>query len=339
MGDDLMVDGFLHALDQLGVRSEGQLSSLCPLDISSQQKRFPAMQWIDSKQPSVWQSAVAQADVLIGLGATPFQLSSGDWLLQHLTDVLKVIPPEKEVFFVNVGAELEMLPKAKEFAAILNRVNRCSTRDSFSYSILEKLSVEPAKRLTIGADLANISLERLAGQTVADRKFPLGIVLGIDTLSRADKNAVRDFLKKTPGPIAFITGDYRDAVGFEFHLFKRWTRNWFSPLRKKLVLRRPDYGTCTMSELIQPLAECETILSSRFHGLLAAAWLGCKVAALGRSSKVVALAKELDIPYVEPPFDSNAIQALASQAVTVSPKRLKQLREKALEGILACKFW
>ena len=339
MGDDLMLAGFLDALDQFGVSYNGRFSSLCSYNVASQNLRFPMINWIDSATSPSWRLALARTEMVIGLGDTPFQLTSGDWSLKHLEEVCKCIPTETETVFINIGAEQECLSKAKDFAAILHHVNRCSTRDSFSHSVLRKISPDSNTQLSVGGDLANISLESISRQLSSNGKFKLGVILGYDTLSSADLSAIKEAIKTMRDPVAFITGDYRDGPGFEFQLFKSWTKHWLSPLRRKLILRRPDYGLCTLLDLVQPVAECETVLSSRFHGLLAAAWLGCRVAALGRSSKVVALAKECNIPCIEPPFDSQRVQALIKDASVVARTRLKQFKEESLNGILACKFW
>jgi hypothetical protein len=170
-------------------------------------------------------------------------------------------------------------------------------------------------------------------------EFKLGVIIGYDTLSKRDLASIKDALNTLRHPVAFITGDCRDGPGFEYQLFKSWTKHWFSPLRGKLVLRRPDYDRCALLDLVKPVTECETILSSRFHGILTAAWFGCKVAALGRGTKVTALAKECDIPCVEPPFDAEKIRETIKNACPVDRNRLREIKEMSLSGVLKCKFW
>ena len=339
MGDDLMLAGFLQALDHFGVSYKGRFSSLCSHNVASQTTRFPKINWIDSSTSPNWRLALARTELVVGLGDTPFQLTSGDWSLKHLEEVCKCIPAGAETVFINIGAEQECLSRAADFAAVLHNVGRCSTRDSFSHSVLRKVSRNSNTQLSVGGDLANISLENISRQLSSNGKFKLAVIVGYDTLSTADLSAIKDAIIATSGPVSFITGDCRDGPGFEFELFKSWTKPFFSPLRRKLQLRRPDYGLCTLLELVQPVAECEVVLSSRLHGLLTAAWLGCRVAALGRSSKVVALAKECNIPCIEPPLDSGRIRDLIKNASVVDRARLKQCREESLDGILACKFW
>jgi hypothetical protein len=198
--------------------------------------------------------------------------------------------------------------------------------------------VKGASEIHIGGDLANISLPHLVKLVTPEKKYSLGIVLGFDTLSNEDLDMTKGFLKgrQSKTRTAFITGDARDGIGFEYQLYKSWIKGWFSPLRRKLSLRRPDYAVCSLEDLVRPFAECETIISSRYHGLLTAAWFGCKVAAIGRSSKVVALARALGVPVVVPPIKQDDLKALEKAAVRVAPELLEKLRKAALAGISAC---
>jgi polysaccharide pyruvyl transferase WcaK-like protein len=339
MGDDLMMQGFMSALEQSPSVTLGEITCFCAWDIASQRRRFPQLTWIDSKDDSAFQRAVERAEIIIGLGSTAFQLTSGDWFLKFVVRALSLIKPETKVFFINVGAETEILPRAKDFAGVLRRVNHCSTRDAFSQGVLSGLGVKSTSEIHIGGDLANISLPNLVKSvTLGKKKHSLGIVLGHDTLSSQDLDMARKFLEDRPSATrtAFITGDARDGAGFEYHLYKTWTKGWFSTMKRKLSLRRPDYTVCSMEDLVRPFAECETIISSRYHGLLTAAWFGCKVAAIGRGSKVTALAEALNVPVIIPPIKPGDLEGLEKTAVRVAPERLEEMRKAALAGISAC---
>jgi len=339
MGDDLMMAGFLEGLSHCGVQYAGRLASLSAFDIGSQRKRFPGIEWFGYKGQADLDRLLKKAELVLGVGDTPFQITCGDWFLRKLEHVFGSQRAGAEAMFINVGAEEEILPRAGEFAPILRRLSRCSTRDAFSHSVLQRLSAEPATNVLPGGDLAHISLERLAGTIAAERRHSLGLVVGIDTLSAHDQDAIKGYLGMVRGPVAFITGDCRDGPGFEWQLFKSWTKPWLSPLRRKLILRRPDYGSCGLEELVLPLAECETILSSRLHGIMAAAWLGCRVAAIGRSSKVVAFAEQLGVPCARPPLTEDAVRNVVQRAVVVPRWVLTECREAAYRGLTACKFW
>ena len=339
MGDDLMVDGFLRGIQKLQLADPGSITCLCGGDISSQRRRFPGITWIETKDDPAVQLALNHAKTIIGFGGTPFQLTSGDWLLRRIVNIFSRIRPEVKVVFINVGAETEIFPRAEEFAKILRRINCCSVRDAFSHSVLCELNVKSATEIHIGGDLANISLEMLVKPVPFQRKHSFGIVLGHDTLSNEDLATVNKFLKGRlfKPRTAFITGDSRDEHGFEFSLYKSWTKTWHSILKRKLVLRRPDYAVCAIDDLVRPFAECKTVMTSRYHGLLTAAWFGCKVAAIGRSSKVTALARSLNVPVVTPPIKPGDLDRLEKKAVYVARERLMEMQKAALHGLSICR--
>jgi polysaccharide pyruvyl transferase WcaK-like protein len=327
LGDDLMLDGFLRGIEHCGVAYEGRLSSLSAHDIGSQRTRFPRVRWVDSRNQHTLFEAIARAELLLGVGDTPFQVTCGDWFLRHLSAIMDHLDAGTEAIFIGVGAEEEVLERAPDFVPILQRVSRCSTRDAFSCAVLRRLSAQAATCLSVGGDLAHISLEQLAAAVSPNRQFALGVVLGIDTLSGADLGVIRGFLQALPGPVAFITQDCRDEPG------------WRSALRAKLIPRRPDYAACTVAELVLPFAECATILTSRLHGILAAAWMGCRVAAIGRSSKVIAIAEKLGVPLVKPPLGEEVLRSVMVHAIHVPRDLLVKCRDEAYEGLEACRFW
>lgn len=337
-GDDLMMDGFLRALKHFGFDYEGRIVSFTWSGLASQRIRFPHLTWVGSDE-GMQDTHLTSAKIILGVGDTPFQFTCGDWFLRRLEGIVETIADDAQLIFINVGAEEEALQAADGFGEVLRRVNRCSTRDAMSLSVLKRLGRHTDDRLCQGGDLAGISLRAMATEICLSRRFRLGVILGHDTLSEKDLDAAKTFLEGFPRPIAFITGDSRDGSGFEYQLFRSWTKHWFSPIRKKLILLRPNYESCNLKDLINPIADCDVILSSRFHGILAAAWLGCRVAAIGRSSKVTALAQQFGIPCVQPPLNASAIKVAVDYATMVDRELLEAHREMALQGVLACKFW
>jgi len=337
-GDDLMMDGFLRALKYYGFDYEERLVSFTSSGLASQRIRFPHVKWVGTDE-GMQDTFLASSKVILGVGDTPFQYTCGDWFLRRLEQIVETIADDAQLVFINVGAEEEALEAGDGFGAVLGRVNRCSTRDAMSLSVLKRLGRRADDRLCQGGDLAGISLQAMSANIRRDRRFRLGVILGHDTFSERDLDAAKIFLEGLPGPIAFITGDSRDGSGFEYQLFRSWTKRWFSPLRKKLILMRPHYDSCALKDLIQPIAECDVILSSRFHGILAAAWMGCRVAAIGRSSKVVALAHQFGIPCVHLPLNISSIKVAVENATVVDCELLEAHRKMALQGVLACKFW
>jgi hypothetical protein len=161
----------------------------------------------------------------------------------------------------------------------------------------------------------------------------LGVIVAGDTLSRKDLGQVREFIAGQPETVRFIAQEVRNERSQERYLYSRFAGSWFSNFKRKASLSVPDYAAGSVAELVQPIAECETLVSSRYHGLLIGAWAGCKIAAIGRSSKVSALARQLQIPCCTPPLTISNLEELRSRAVAVDPASLRRLSETARAGI------
>jgi polysaccharide pyruvyl transferase WcaK-like protein len=95
----------------------------------------------------------------------------------------------------------------------------------------------------------------------------------------------------------------------------------------------PDYARGSIADLLAPISRCRTILSSRYHAALAAAWMGCRIGVIARSSKVRAIAEELQLPLLAPPVALETLQELADQAIPVSRGVLADFAEKAIAGV------
>ncbi len=95
----------------------------------------------------------------------------------------------------------------------------------------------------------------------------------------------------------------------------------------------PAYADATLEELVLPIADCQSVLSSLYHGLLAAARLGKRVAGFGNTSKVATLARDLGVPHFAGPLASEGLHALRRDACVVPRERLEMLRSRALAGL------
>ena len=335
IGDDLMIAGFIKAISQIYSQdSSCKLYSLTRWNINSQRVRFPEIAWI-STTDSISEKYLdsSQIQCWAGIGDTPFQLTSGEWFLEFQLSQLNNINSFQNKVLVSVGAESEIEPRSRDFAKIADVFDRISTRDIHSYKIITQLLGIAEDRIYCGADLANISLFNLVYQKKFEKKFNLGLIVAGDTLSKKDIRSVGNFIQNSSEPIAFIAGETRLLNYVERGIYARLTRFPLSKVKKMSTLCVPHYDKGSIEDLVAPICACETIISSRYHGLLTAAWAGCKVAAIGRSSKVSALAELLKIPYAELPITPEKLKTLSEQAVIVSTDILLSLKEKALQSV------
>lgn len=335
IGDDLMVSGFQQALLILHSGILPKVYAKSKWNLESQKLRFPDINWLPSSQSFNSNTVnIPETECWAGVGDTPFQLTCGNWFLDFLLSERGKISHFKHKVLVGVGCETEIQDKQKEFSLIADVFDRISVRDEHSYHILVDLLKVSSQKVFIGSDLANISLPIILGEpNIQSRQFKLGLILAGDTFSKKDIQEVAEFLAQQENTTAFIAGETRKLKNSELDIFANLTKFPWSKLRSKIVLKVPNYSQGSLYDLVQPVCACETVISSRYHGLLAAAWAGCKVAAIGRSSKVSALAKELNIPYCSLPITRNKLDSLLKEASKVSNTILMTQKEKALAGV------
>ncbi|PKN52055.1 MAG: hypothetical protein CVU55_08340 [Deltaproteobacteria bacterium HGW-Deltaproteobacteria-13] len=333
IGDDLMIAGFQKALSSYrGVQFKAHVAT--GYFIESQQKRFPDILWHRELPDNAQDKAAAIHTTWVGPGATPFQLTCGDYVLKYWLEQLPFIKTFDRKCLVNVGAEQEIEPEKERFSIVANVFDKISTRDQHSADILTKMLGLSGSKIYAGADLANIILaDYIDKHRSIKKKFNLGVIIAADTLSDGDIAGVKDFLVTRWRPTSFIAGDMREIERHECFIYRQMIADlgWWA--RKKLVLSVPDYMNGDIRALLSPIDDCSTIISSRYHGLLIAAWMGCKVAAIARSSKIPPLAEALRIPVCYPPLTRQKLETMQKEACVVSRNILMDTKEKALEAV------
>jgi polysaccharide pyruvyl transferase WcaK-like protein len=323
IGDDLMVAGFLDAIAALRPRFWPRLYGACAHNVLSQRKRFGQILWNPRARPDV--------DCWAGVGGTPFQTTCGDWMLDFFQRELPRTRNIPRRVLVAIGVEGEIESRRGEYSAVAQEFQHISTRDEFSRAILvERLGV-PEARVMAGADLANLSLARLFADTTPPKKeYRLGLTLAGDTLSPQDFCEIEKFLASRTHPVAFIACETRLASYFERGIHPRLAARLPAG---RLDIRFCQYSDDDLTEMVRPIAECETVISGRYHGLLAAAWAGCKVAAIGRSSKLTALAAELEVPIAPLPLDHCRLAELTGEAVVVRRDILRRMESRVSRAV------
>lgn len=332
IGDDLMLEGFISGVRSLYNGEMPRLAATSAFAIETQRKRFSGVDWIDRGSPTA-REQIQEYDCWAGVGDTPFQITCGPWFAEFLESEIEGNRPRHSRVMVGVGAESEILPINDRFARIVAHFDRISTRDEHSTRVLiDSKIADPSQILTCG-DLANIALKTIFKSPRNSYDFEYAVVVAPDTLTAKDLHEFRSALTHLKGSIALISGDIRPDGWMEHGVYEQWLARRWSPLRRKSVRLRPPYEDGSTADLVVPFARCGTVVSTRYHCLLAAAWAGCRVAAVGRSSKVTALATELGVPVICPPLRSKEVLQLFDRAITVDRALLEAASERAHRGI------
>jgi Polysaccharide pyruvyl transferase len=340
IGDDLSLAGLLAGIAQVAQGRPTRLVSTTPHDLASQRARFPDIEWLDPPELARWvDSREAGNFAWLGAGDTPFQVLSGPWMSQFLQKHARHWSRFSARLMANIGSEREAAGDAATFAPIARQLDRISTRDQASLDLLRTSFDCRPDRLFAGGDLAHLVMPGLVGLlgTPANGsrqpRFDLGLIPASYMLARHEVEAVGSFIADAPAPIAWIANDVRCIRGMERHALLFLAERFGPAWRERVHLLVPAYADASLAELFDPIADCRTILSSRYHGLLIGAWLGKRVAGFGNTSKVADLARDLGIPMFPGPLTPEGLAQLARAATSVPRKRLEPHAVRALAGL------
>jgi polysaccharide pyruvyl transferase WcaK-like protein len=301
IGDDLMLAGYLEP----SVTPDAATSGSCKL-VSTQKDRFPSVTWFPRNSPE-WNAErrrlISSSPIWLGVGDTPFQLSSGDWSVNHLIKETRCLEgmSDTPMLMIGVGAETAIEKAQSALQPVLDRVDYIWARDSHSAEILCKIGLR-SEKISVASDLAHISLSMIFPTPLpSTHRDIVAINYFSERPEASDLEAIRLFslsLNKTE-EVVYASTEARKKM--ERRTYNRIYRisplslsYHFKPSRPLPAFVSPDYSALTVRELISPITMADTVLSSRYHGVLAAAWAGRRVGVFGgRSSKVDELAKEL----------------------------------------------
>jgi len=332
VGDDLMLAGFLSAYG-----GKKPLSCLISRNVASQRIRFPQVTWREDTNHRT--EIIQESECLLGIGDTPFQMSSGEWLLKKLLADAQVAAGKKiPCLMIGVGAESEVRTRPDLMKKILGQIDRIWTRDEFTSEILVKDCGFPAERLSTGGDLANIVLSTLFASDAPTpaKDIDLGLCYYDERINRGDIVVLRNFVREysRDNSIQFFANETREEKDFEPQTYRKITGGFRRLIGKqKMTFFAPDYQKGTLPDLVNHYAGYRTVLSSRYHALLTAAWAGCRVVGHGRSSKLSALTHELGIPLVENPITVSKLNEAVDKACVVDRGKLEEMSRRAGKAV------
>lgn len=334
IGDDLMVAGFLEGL----LKPDRYALKCCLAQdrVASQKRRFPSIHW-RSATTEVRNAEIQRAHLWLGIGGTPFQAAGGKWLLKSILRDYEANPNVPKWMF-GIGCEAEVLQERELAQAVVQQTQRIWTRDAASRSVLvDELGADPAS-VVVAGDLAHIALNRVFPDSPGQHGTAgrVGLVVYGDRSAPLNMTAIRQFANwlRADHEVVFLANDVRTTRSMERGLYERafggfrglfcWKPGWYAP----------EYHSADIPGLVGHFASFETVMSSRYHALVAAAWAGCRVVAISRSSKIAFLADELGIPVVSKDFDEHALRAGLTQAQPVNRSKLLAF-ERAARGALS----
>ena len=323
VGDDLMLAGFLEAV---GPHATIEMTCCCAGEVESQRRRFPQVQWLPYT-PEAREAAVGACDAWVGVGDTPFQVVVGPWFLEHLEAEREMCRRfGKPMYFVGIGVnETEALDDPRARAVLADAV-RVWARDAASVEMLAG-ACDPAK-VSIGADLAHVAMRGFTRRQPRDTEAGVtGYVLNFEDAAQFDPAAVCQLVEgASPGSSRWLVQEVRALPGSELDIH----RSLPAGCRDALDVRLPPYAPATnIDDLLLPWGVPETVISSRYHGALVAAWLGSRVVAVERSVKIKGLTSQARIARVPTMRFADAVRISMRTARPIPRPVLEKLAHRA----------
>ena len=325
VGDDLMLAGFLRA-----IRGKlHQLSFACaiPHPLSGQMRRFPEIQWIPYEEGARRQM-LADSDVWLGLGGSPFQSDDSEWFTEHLQQEAEWCRELRlPMYFLGVGVNNAEVLRRPDIRAFLRQAQAIWARDERSHRLLCE-SGESSEKVFLGSDLSHVELANFEFPSAP--KQSLGYCLNFHEDLERVRNSLVHLLQRARGLSQFWhVQEVRDLPQGERRMHALLSHDEQS----LLSIAVPDYEANSIAAIIASLPPRELFVSSRYHASILQAWSGGKLSVLAINDKLRGIAEELRVPC----YDSlDEIDPKSEQSFLPVPREhLESLSMRAYGSVIA----
>ncbi len=284
VGDDWMLAGFLAAIATVPTKVE--ITCCAEANLEAMRARFPTIEWAPYSPPER-ERLISKCTIWLGLGGTPFQFDSSMWMMTHLEEEMRLVTKyAKPAYMLGIGVEDARAVRADRARAVLSQIRYIWARDKRATVFLHEAGRSTG--ISTAADLANVFLSQQSWPTA--QPSIQALIFHVEKTHQYNPGAVAEFAASRSTPLRWIVQDVRVMNYSERFVFDQLPPSH----RARIQLEMPDYGAGTPGDLLRPWHGVEVCLSTRYHGALAAAWSGSRVAVYPRSMKVQGLCEQLD---------------------------------------------
>lgn len=306
LGDDFMVAGFLAA--QRALAPGATLTGSVPFELGPLARRFPSIQW----RPYVMEErarCIAECDLWLGLGGSPFQYAQSRWFLDHLGEEAALCRHwGKPMAYLGVGLQSEAEAKLPEVQMLAEQAVGVWTRDPQSAEWLA--AGARGARVEAGADLAHVWFREVAppsakpGRMTLVANFDYGIWPGQTSLLAAARAVpAREWI--------WLAQESRELPGAEKALHAALPNEE----RARWQLVGPDRPGAPLAAVMSDWPSGEWLVTSRYHAALAGAWAGSRIVVVGTNAKLAAAAREIGAAVVAPDAGEEQVRRALGEAV------------------------
>lgn len=327
LGDDFMLAGFLAAMR--GLAPDTTFTCCVPFPLPPLRQRFPSIIWLACDE-TTRALCIAECDVWLGLGGSPFQSALSRWFVDHLVSEAAFCERHgKPMFFLGVGVQTTSELSEPDIQRVCAQAAAIWTRDPASAERLASLPSRPL--IESGSDLAHLFFQETppppakAGRLTLVANFDYDAWPGQAALLRAT----------APGSLTlpvtervWLAQESRDLPGAERALYSA-----LAPADQSLwALAIPDLEPTPAASLTEAFSRWpsgEWLVTARFHAALAGAWAGSRVSIVSTNEKLRAAAHELSCPLLPPDAPEAVVASTLHSAVAASRAVLTLAAERA----------
>lgn len=310
LGDDFMLAGFLAAMQSL---APGAAFTCCvPFAIEPMQQRFPTISWLPYEDRERAR-CIAECDVWLGLGGSPFQNARSRWFVEHLVAESEWCRSAgKPMFFLGVGVQTLKELTDLDVRRLCSHAAGIWTRDDASAERLRSLPSPPP--IHAAADLAHVFFRATPPPPAQPRRLTL--VANFDYGTWQGQVACLDALRTLPAQeCIWLAQESRRLPGAERELHAA-----LSPVelaRWRLVA--PERPGTALKNVLQGWPSGEWLVTARYHAAIAGAWAGSKIIVLSTNEKLRGAAHTLHTPLLATVASEAAVKRALEAAQPIAP--------------------
>jgi len=304
IGDDYMLAGFLSAM----TRKDATYSCCTPYDLAPLKARFPKVKWLryDNTQR---QEAVANCDIWLGLGGTPFQSAVSSWMTDHLNEeALMCKTAEKDMYFLGIGGQ-----------------------DEEAFHRTQTKAVGKHAKITASADLSHLFFSKNSFGIVKKGRLLTCLNFDYKYWPNLEPTLALISAELSLKEQIWLIQESRSLPGAEKDLFLRLP----AQEQAKWTEYSIDLPLKSLQNCISSWPNSEWALTSRFHTTLACAWAGTKTVVLDTNIKLKSAAQECGFMLLNPSASPSEITDALKEAKSADLSLLKAKAFLAEESVHA----